>query len=57
MLKKKKVSYMKTHKAEVKVHFRGKRMELTIVIPPELEARLAYRLTSPARHPNPRKKR
>jgi hypothetical protein len=52
----KKVSYMKTKNAEVKIHFRGKHMELTVVLPTAMEKQLAYRLASPKRFPNPRKK-
>jgi len=48
-VKKKKVSYMKTAKAEVKLHFRGKRIELTVVLPPEMERQLTNRLLSPKR--------
>ncbi len=51
-----KLNYMKTDKAKVKVHFRGKHMELTVILPPEMEKRLAFRLASPKRFPNPRKK-
>jgi hypothetical protein len=53
----KRVDHMKTNKAEVRVHFRGKRMELTVVLPPDMEKQLAYRLASPKRFPNPRKKK
>jgi len=53
---KKRVSHLKTAKAEVKVHFRGKRMELIIVLPAVIEKQLAFRLASPRRFPNPRKK-
>jgi hypothetical protein len=39
-----KVKHMKTGKAELKLHFKGKRLELRIVIPPEMEKILARRL-------------
>lgn len=48
-VKKKKVSHMKTAKAEVKLHFRGKRIELTVVLPPDMEKQLTKRLLSPKR--------
>jgi hypothetical protein len=44
MAPKKKVKHLKTAQANVKVQFRGKRMELIIVIPPDMEKRLARRL-------------
>jgi len=47
--KSKRVSYMKTGKAEVRIHFHGKRMELTIALPREIEKQLTKRLTSPKR--------
>jgi len=57
IMAKKRVSHLKTAKAEVKVHFRGKRMELIIVLPAEIEKQLAFRLAGPKRFPDPRKKR
>ena len=45
----KKVSHMKTSRAEVRIRFRGKRMEITIVLPSDMEAQLTRRLTSPKR--------
>ncbi len=47
----KKVSYMKTSRAELRIHFHGKHMELTIVLPSNMEAQLTRRLTSEKRHP------
>jgi hypothetical protein len=47
----KKVSHMKAGKAEVKIHFYGKRLELTIVIPREIEKQLTKRLNSKKRWP------
>jgi hypothetical protein len=54
--RKTKVSHMKTAAAKVKVHFKGKRMEFIISLPADIEKQLAYRLASPKRYPNPRKK-
>jgi hypothetical protein len=49
---KKKVSHMKTGLAEVRLHFKGKRILLTVVLPADLERRLARRLRSPKRFPD-----
>ena len=46
-----KVSHMKTKNAEVRIHFHGRRMELTIVIPANIEKQLTKRLNSPKRFP------
>ena len=42
--KKKKVSHMKTKAADVKIHLRGKRLVLTIVIPRDMQEILVQRL-------------
>lgn len=56
MAAKKKVPHLKTNKAEVSIQFRGKRMEITILLRPKLAEQLAFRLASPKRFPDPRKK-
>jgi hypothetical protein len=43
MPKQKKVPHMKTANAEVKLHFRGKRIVLTVVLPRDMERILARR--------------
>ncbi|HEY3769931.1 MAG TPA: hypothetical protein VGN44_14750 [Candidatus Angelobacter sp.] len=52
---KKKVSHIKTKEAEVSIQFRGKAMEIKILLRPALAEQLTYRLTSPKRHPDVRK--
>lgn len=47
----KKVSHMKTSRAELQIQFRGKRMEIRIKLPAEMEAQLTRRLISSKRHP------
>jgi len=42
---KRKVKHLKTAQADVKLQFRGKRIELIVVIPPAMERRLARRLS------------
>lgn len=44
MKKKKKVKHLKTAQADVKLQFRGKRIELIVVISPDMERRLYRRL-------------
>ena len=41
----KKVPYLHTAKAEVQVHFRGKRLELTVSLPINISRQLAKRLS------------
>jgi len=48
-MKKKKVSHMKTSDAKVSLQFRGRQIELTIVLTPEMERILTNRLLSPKR--------
>jgi hypothetical protein len=52
---KKKVSHIKTKEAELSIQFRGKAMEIKILLPPALAEQLTYRLTSPKRHADVRK--
>jgi len=54
--KTKRVSHMKTAEAKVKIHLRGKRMELTIVLPHDMEQQLTKRLNSPKRFGKKRSK-
>ena len=42
--RKKKVRHLKAGQADVKLQFRGNRIELTVVIPADMERRLARRL-------------
>jgi hypothetical protein len=56
MAAKKKVSHIKTKEAEIAIQFRGKSMEIKILLRPALAKQLAFRLASPTRHPEPRKK-
>ncbi len=46
---KKRVSHMKTAKAEVRLHFKGKRIVLTVILPADMEKQLSKRLLSPKR--------
>jgi hypothetical protein len=41
----KKVSYLQTANAEVRVHFRGKQLELTVSLPVDISRQLAKRLS------------
>lgn len=52
----KRVPHIKTKEVEVSVQFHGKAMEIKILLRPPLARQLAFRLASPKRHPNPRKK-
>ncbi len=53
----KKVPHLKTNKAEVSIQFRGKAMEITILLRPTLADQLAFRLASPKRFLKSIKKR
>ncbi len=55
--KTKKVPHLKTKKAEVSIQFRGKTMEITILLRPTLAEQLAFRLASPKRFLKSIKKR
>ena len=56
MAAKKKVSHIKTNKAEVSIQFRGKAMEIKILLRPDLAEKIAFRLKSPKRFQRPRTK-
>jgi hypothetical protein len=52
----KKVSHIKTKEAEVSIQFRGRALEIKILLRPALAEQLAFRLAAPRRFPNPRRK-
>ena len=56
MAGKKKSPHIKTDKAEVSIKLRGRAIQISILLRPDLAKQLAFRLASPKRFPNPRKK-
>jgi hypothetical protein len=53
----KKVRHIKTKDIEVSIQFSGKSMKINLLLRPKLAKQLAFRLASPSRFPDPRKKR
>jgi hypothetical protein len=53
----KRVSHIKTARAKVRIHFRGKHMELVVVLPREIEKQLATRLNREKRFPPKREQK
>jgi hypothetical protein len=53
----KKVRHIKTAEAELSIQFRGKALEISILLRPELAEQLAFRLAAPTRHLKAVKKR